>query len=398
MSDVNFSNVYQYSGGLLIENNSDCYFGTHLTQYYPENIPTISDSQAYTITLNQEVPKISKNMWEAIVALFHDLTDRNLEVAVRIYINLMDDTLICVVPKQEVTGASYQAKYEQSKNILTGEDINVLDLVVQGYEQLWQIHSHNTMGLDHASNIDDGNDKEPNELYMPGGYAILSNFGFYKRPRHNRLAYVGGKYIQLQPTDSPFLGKDSYRVVFSIVTDFKKKRDISGRLTRVYVPDNCVDLYVQDLNHDAHKIYDRELLSPYHPSVLEQISLYIPPLPTYQGKQYQGQHKFNYPNQRNPQKYKGKNKKQKHLDPKYDYTYDIYDKYSLRTDLEYIIEIYGVLETLEMVKSLTNGDIKSTPDQLSITQQQYLPPAQELQEIEIEEDLDFDDVNEFDLY
>lgn len=270
----NQNNLVQTDTGILLEaGQSECFFGEHLKFKY--NYPIISENNVFDIKVRQNLPKIPKVMWEAIVSLFHDLCSHNMEVAVRIMLSPLGD-LTCIVPHQTVSGSHYTADYERCVNILTGERLKYTDMVCAGHDQLWQIHSHNTMQLSTASSVDDGNEKDPNELYMPGGYGILSCFGHYKQPIHPYHGLYQTHYYQ--PTvaavpkapvaENPNKGKDSYQVRFSIVSESGQLRREKSRYQRYYVGYGEHNLIVEDLPSDQHIIYDRDHLMAYHLNVV----------------------------------------------------------------------------------------------------------------------------------
>lgn len=132
-----------------------------------KDIP-FSDVEEVKLGMHLSIPKIPLNVLQQVVSFFRDVCqDTKDEAFVRIYLEKDTNEYIIHCPKQSISGAS--VKYEITDEHLENDCIVVMD-----------IHSHNTMNA-FFSGTDDGDEKNPGQLFMVLGHLNTHNIEFKLR-------------------------------------------------------------------------------------------------------------------------------------------------------------------------------------------------------------------------
>lgn len=139
--------------------------------------PTISDATPRTFTLRDDVPRLPRELFQPLLALYFDLLRTGggeaKEVSVVLLRNEADPSRWrIVVPEQKVGKASVRARFEKCRDLITGEQ---LSWPVDGWYHAGSSHSHNDMGA-FFSTTDDAS-----ELAMPGLHFVVGSLDAKQR-------------------------------------------------------------------------------------------------------------------------------------------------------------------------------------------------------------------------
>lgn len=158
----------------------------------PEGID-IKQEELEGIRLNKNFPKIPADLWTRFIKLaFHycpekekDKKTDDLEVSIVLLRNMTNlNEWKIVVPTQEVSGASVEAKFEKNCDIATGEEYT--QFPPNGWVHAGSAHSHN-----HMSAFFSGTDDE-NELGVPGAHIVVGKLD----PKKESYEYSASVVLQ----------------------------------------------------------------------------------------------------------------------------------------------------------------------------------------------------------
>lgn len=184
----------------------------------PEGIE-ITAEMLETLLVNEDFPKIPKDLWSRIISLYFELcepgnktADQTSEVSV---VFLRSDTpedtasgyrtWKVLVPLQKVGHGSVSAKFDKCVDIVSGEE--ELNFPPQGWVHSGSSHSHNTMGAFFSSTDD------KNELGVPGLHIVVGCIDIKDKTYEAKASIVlkGKRYIvdpdlviETDPDEKPF--------------------------------------------------------------------------------------------------------------------------------------------------------------------------------------------------
>ena len=229
----------------------ETYYGNHLV-YQPYDAG-IDDYVMQVFEVNPNLPQIPNALWNKLMTLFLDYAEQDLEVHARITYDEYKDDWKVVIPSQQVTGGSATYNYQRCVDLETGRSLSYpVDL--PSYDNIWHIHSHNTMALKHPSGVDDND-----ELHVKQGYCVISNIDLVNR---------------------------TYQWCFTVVGNDNKQKNNK----RFFLPDSAISEIVSDIsfNVDVAAIVETD----YHNNVHQVISRYVHQVVV--GKQPSTQHWYSW--------------------------------------------------------------------------------------------------------
>ena len=167
----------------------------------PEGVEA-SEEQLSKFHLNQDFPKLPKELWAAIISLYFEMCDPNnktvdttSEVSV-VFLRKSDDLSQwrVLVPTQEVGSTAVSAKFEKLCDIITGEEIT--QFPPEGWVHAGSSHSHNTMSAYFSKTDDD------NELSVPGMHIVVGDIDIKeKKYKLEPSIVLRGKRFKVDPED-----------------------------------------------------------------------------------------------------------------------------------------------------------------------------------------------------
>jgi hypothetical protein len=282
----------------------ETYYGNHLVyQPYEDGI---DDYVMRVFEVNPNLPKVPTDLWNKLMTLFLDYAEQDLEVHARIIYDEYRNDWKVIIPTQMVTGGSATYNYQSCVDLETGRSLSYpADL--PSYDNIWHIHSHNTMQLKHPSGVDD-----KDELHVKQGYCVISNIDLVNR---------------------------TYKWCFTVVgNDGKNKQN-----KRFFLPDSAISEIVSDISFNADVAMIVE--TDYHNNVHQVISRYV--------VQPSTEHWYSW---------LPKGSKKKTVVNYYDYGFELFDTRSFSTwgvedEMRYLVKEFGLDEVKAALAKLEKEGI-----------------------------------------